>query len=544
MFVDPDEVKSAIRWSRSEVIRAINETRYFDVVVVGGGIHGAAVARLAAFNGLKTALFEASDYASATSSRSSKLAHGGLRYLAQWDFRQVFESVKAREDLFEVAAHLVYPHPFLIPVERGAWLQRAQFSIALPLYEYFTSIRDRRHQWIDSDNQEIKDAFLSRANSLSGCFRFYDGIMSDSRLVIETILAARQEGAFCLNYARVDSINQQIGNEVDIGWTDMRSEEKHRIRAGVVVNCAGPWAPGVGRLTPLSNRVRYSRGSHLIFSRPWEKPALFLPLEGKNRYYFVLPHPAGTLVGTTEREIHGELPADPIPEIDEVKEILSRLESDIPEHGLDSDSLIYGFAGIRTLPLRGKSGDTSTLSRRHVWDLQGGVLTLYGGKYTSAYWTALEGLELVKSFSDKGFSLTPITGRKLPGAFALEGSFDELLRRCSSTEQQKAAKNAHRIFGGRVREFFDQPGDMDLLGEGVLRGAVRFALEYEQVETLEDLMRRRLEVEYGEGHGFSSLSEISKIFAEYRPGVSFESEATAYRDRLKTLHERLGIKPL
>ncbi len=387
----------------------------------------------------------------------------------------------------------------------------------------------------------MRAIFGERASALRGCYRYYDGIMSDSRLALETVLAARQEGARCINYARVDSAVQRISNQVEVGWTDLLSGEKHQLSAGVVVNCTGPWAPFFGRLAPQAGRVCYSRGSHLIFDRPWDHPALFMPLQGKNRYYFVLPHPAGTLVGTTEREVHGEPALDPLPSSDEIEEILARLKEDLPNQRLDRSSLSYGFAGIRTLPMKRGARDTSAISRKHVWDLQGGVLTLYGGKYTSAYWTAYEGLKMVQSTSTKGFQLTPLTGRELPGAFGAEAALKELLSRCQDDRQRMAAVSAFRIFGGRVRYF--EGTDFELVGERVLRGALRIALEYEQVETVEDLMRRRLELEYFPGNGLELLTVIAPYIAEYRPGRDLGAQISDYRARIAGLRAVLGLKP-
>lgn len=539
MFVNQEEIKPELRWSRQEIIRSISSEHQVDVLVIGGGIHGAAVARLAAFNGLKTVLLETSDYASATSSRSSKLAHGGLRYLAMGDFQQVFESVKAREELYRAAPHLVHPWPFLIPVRAGDWLTRLKLQVALPLYSYFSSSGAARTSWVPSTDALTGLAFGRGVKSLSGCFRYYDGIMDDARLVIETITAARQEGARCLNYASVDSVRQLDTDQVEVGWTDRRTDTKYTSRAGVVVNCAGPWAPAAGRLKPLSGKVRYSQGSHLLFDYPWHQPALFMPMEGKNRYYFVLPHPGGTLVGTTEREITGELPLHPFPAPDEIREILSRVSRDLPDHQLNAETLYHGFAGIRTLPLRDRSGDVSRLSRRHIWEFNGGMLTLYGGKYTSAFWTAYEGLKLVQERSRRRFELVDVRERPLPGCFGASEAFEKIGKKIPAQAQGDALRNAFRIHGGRISSFEDQPEALQVLGEKMLRGTVELALQVEQVETVEDLMRRRLGLELSPGYGEDILCEIQRICHEIRPDISFAEEADLYRERLVSMKSAL-----
>ncbi len=540
MFIDPEPVVPDIMRTRPQIIKDINKRAHFDVAVIGGGIHGAAVARLAALNGLSTVLLEMADYASGTSSRSSKLAHGGLRYLAMGDFRQVYESVKAREELYLVAPHLVRPYPFLIPVAKGAWWQRAQYAVGLSLYEMGQGSKQRCHSWLSATVPDVQQAFAGKSHELSGCYQYYDGIMSDTRLVIETILAARQEGAYCLNYARVDSVAQQATGEVHVGWTDVRQDGKYQLRAGIVINCAGPWAPSVGRLQALPHRVRYSRGSHLIFSVPWEKPALFLPLEGKNRFYFILPHPAGTLVGTTERECGADLPLDPNPTCDEVEEILARLARDVPEQKLDRSTLCYGFAGIRTLPVRGEGKETAAISRRHRWELQGGMLTLYGGKYTSAYWTAFEGLRQVERLTG-AFSLKGVGERLLPGAFRAQEELSETLSKCQSDEQRDAVRATHQLFGGQLRHMIENDSGIESLRGKIIKGAIEYACRYEQVETLEDLMRRRLELEFFPDAGEALLARVTSIYAQIKGDSYQENELQQYRNRLSELRRILGI---
>jgi glycerol-3-phosphate dehydrogenase len=365
--------------------------------------------------------------------------------------------------------------------------------------------------------------------------------MSDTRLVIETIMAARQEGAICLNYARVDSTAQQPTGEVRVGWTDVRTENKHELTAGIVINCAGPWAPSAGRLQALPNRVRYSRGSHLVFSVPWKNPALFLPLEGKNRFYFILPHLAGTLVGTTESEYTAALPLDPNPTREEVDEILTRLKRDMPDHGLNRTTLTYGFAGIRTLPIRGTGKETSAVSRRHHWELQGGMLTLYGGKYTSAYWTAFEGLRQIERLTGS-FTLKQAGDRLLPGAFRSQEVLSETLSQCLSDEQRDAVRATHQLFGSQLRYMTDLQGGIESLQGNIVKGAIEYACRYEQVETLEDLMRRRLEVDFFPDPGEKVLAEVAAIYAKVKGETDLESELRLYRKRLSELHTELGIQ--
>lgn len=533
----PESPFGVLAADRAELIAQLSKAKHVDVLVIGGGIHGACVARLAALNGLKTALLERADYASGTSSRSSKMVHGGLRYLEMLDLRQVAEGLKARQDLLQTAPHIVSLQEFLIPVSRGHSWERMRMALGLRLYDLLARTPQRR-LWVDGDR--LPEAL--RGAQLSGAFRYFDGLMRDARLVIENIIAARQEGALCLNYASVDSMSSLQESKVSVGWTDTLTRKQYEISAGVVVNCAGPWVAKAGRLRPspeLASKIRFSQGTHLLFRTPWKGPALFLPLADKGRYYWIWPHFAGTLVGTTERELE-ELPDDPQPTEGEIAEILERLERDVPASGLSKDTAHYAFAGIRTLALRHPGAPVSQLSRRHQWSLSGGTLSLIGGKFTTAAWTAFEGLSRVFELARLGRKPVPLTGRPLPGA----GLFQE-----STTEFRKAAE-AHGVspelqqraisrLGSLVR-FLSTAEAFEPLEGQILRGEVELALAVEQAETLEDLMRRRLELEYFPGHGLEALNSIAAVLKAKRPAADVDKEMESYRNRLDALARLLA----
>ncbi|MCB0355110.1 MAG: FAD-dependent oxidoreductase, partial [Bdellovibrionales bacterium] len=353
--------------SRAESIELLRTQKKFDLVIVGGGIHGSAFARFAQMNGFSVVLLEKGDYASGTSSRSSKMAHGGLRYLELLDFQQVFEGIRAREELFENAAHVVRPEEFLIPVKNHELFTRLKIGLGLTLYDLLLKNPARKHRWIPSRSLNYPE-LESLKGKLRGCYRYTDGLLSDTRLVLENILDARLHGAICLNHAKVEQIDG-ILQKKRVLVQDEIGQQSLEISAKLVVNCAGPWAPSVA----MTERtlVKYSRGTHLLFSTHWDSPSLFLPMPGKSRYYFVWPHFAGTMVGTTEREIL-ELEEDPMPEESEVEEILERLKRDLPESRLDREHLHYAFAGIRTLPLRSQGAEVSRLSRKHIWNEENG----------------------------------------------------------------------------------------------------------------------------------------------------------------------------
>ncbi|NOY53476.1 MAG: glycerol-3-phosphate dehydrogenase/oxidase [Deltaproteobacteria bacterium] len=510
-----------------------------NLLVIGGGIHGAAFARLAALNGWKTILLERDDYASATSSRSSKMAHGGLRYLEMFDFQQVFEGIRAREGLFVSAPHLVKPREFMIPVPKGEHLLRWKLAVGLRLYDLFVRKQERRHRWVPARQQRIP---LFENRVLKGAFIYYDGLMNDARLVLENILSARRQGALCFNYAEVRQVKQTGGGKVRVEWADRISGKSYETEAAVVVNCAGPWvAEACGTLSaPLSRKIRYSQGTHLLFRRPWNGPALFLPMEGKARYYFVWPHFAGTLVGTTEREIQAPVSQDPFPMKDEIEEVLHRLERDLPGSGLNRERLHYVFAGVRTLPLRGSRKGTVCLSRKHLWIRNGSILSLVGGKFTTAAWTVFEGIK--KAAPIVGVSSPrPFRDLPLPGAVGLseaEASFRKEGERRGISPS--ILDRAVARLGSRAGDLSGREAAMEVIGGTLLRGEIESAIQEDQAERLEDLMWRRLDLEYADGAGLDLLPEIAKALGKAKPELDPEKEIQNYRDRIGRLWELMG----
>jgi len=529
------------RVTRSDIIRAIAGTDVFDILVIGGGIHGAATAKISAALGFKTTLIDQGDYASATSSRSSKMAHGGLRYLELFDFQQVFEGIRAREEMFDNIGHIVKPAEFLIPVPRNSWFFRVKLGIGLCLYDILVNKASRRHRWVPRRKLAFPGVDSGRKD-LMGCFVYTDGIMSDTRLVIENILAARRYGGLCLNYCEAKSMKRNERGISEVITFDRLGNREIPIRARLVINCAGPWASLLAmRLGARPKPIRFSRGSHIIFNKPWVGPSLFLPMPGKARYYFVWPHPAGTMVGTTEREVN-ELEPDPLPSQDEIEEILGRIERDIPGAGLSRENACYAFAGIRTLPLRDKGAKSSVLSRKHIWSHEDDVLTLVGGKYTTASWTALEGVKMAARLLNAPVSKQVIEARedlkKLPSSMTPseeaaigDALFD--LKIDQETRSRLITRYGKRLTSDYLQGLSPDP-------DKVIAMEAKIALETEQVESLEDLMRRRLELEYEEGHGEVYLPVIREVFRTVRPEIDFDRESSLYLARMARISKLLG----
>jgi glycerol-3-phosphate dehydrogenase len=524
--------------ARSGLLSSLKSEPQFDIAIIGGGIHGMAVANLASRVGLKVALVEMNDFAAATSSRSSKMAHGGLRYLEMFDFEQVFEGIKAREELFTQAPHIVKPERFLIPIPKGDWFFKLKLKIGLVLYDLMVKDRAHKHRWIPASELQ-GTGFSAGSKDLEGCFEYTDGLMNDSRLVIEHLLGACDNGAICVNYVKVEE-TRTVADGVELRCVDelqQSSQEPNSklvVRAKLVVNCAGPWAPALQGeskdATPLA--VKLSRGIHVLFNKPWKGPSLFLPMPGKARYYFVWPHPGGTMIGTTERDT-SVAEVDPLPTKDELDEVFARVEKDLPGSGLSRASAHYAFAGIRTLPLRDSSKNSATLSRKHIWRLGERILSLVGGKYTTAVWTAWEGVQEAAKFLGRTIP------REAPRAIYPNAiSAQEATRLVAELEGSgMKPSDAQRIvsrYGAKASEFLVNAEWREPISDQLLSGELKLAIEFEQAATVEDVLRRRLDLEYRAGNG---LAELSKVADALGPNTSSDFER--YQTRIEKISESI-----
>lgn len=522
----------------ARIHRACGEA--FDGIVIGGGIHGVTVAKLLSKMGYKTLLLEKGDYASATSSRSSKMAHGGLRYLEMFDFKQVFEGIKCREELFSKASHLVKPERFLIPIYRDNWWLRCKLHVGLRLYDLMVRNRNRRHRWLSV--AELDAALFGPSHSaLMGAFQYTDGLMNDVRLVFEQVISAQSYGCCLLNFAEVVGIEENHAEQpVHVSWRDVLSGVEHRSSAAFVVNCAGPWSP---KIQTLLNRgreypVKYSRGSHLVFSVPWRYPSLFLPMEEKGRYYFVWPHRDGTMVGTTEREVE-TLDDDPTPSADEVQEILERLERDLPHLELTEKSLRYAFAGIRILPRRTANKNVSALSRKHIWEMDGRMLSIIGGKYTTFAWTAVEGVKLVLKHLRTSNQNVPSPIDDLPG-FLEEHERDALIERLVMRYPncEEGIKRAVSRLGRQLLAYDELPEAWCEIAPGVLMVEALHAVEQEHACTIDGVLRWRLELESTLDWGEGAVKSVRAVLASKRSSADLEAECKERDKRLLELTQK------
>ncbi len=366
-----------------------------DVLVIGGGITGAGVLHDAALRGLRVGLVEQGDFASGTSSRSSKLVHGGLRYLKRMQLRITRTACRERDALSRFNPHLVWPLRFLYPSFENDPTPGWQVGLGLTMYDHLTPVRHRHERLAAADALALVPQL--RPAGLEFGLLYDDAAGDDARLVLAVLAAGVLAGGTALSYARVEELlRRQDGRVVGAVVRDEATGVPHRVRAHVVVNATGVWCDQVrGMLGAVPPRLRPSRGSHLLFPRrrlPLDAAVTALsPDDG--RPVFAIPHPEGTLVGTTDVFHEGELAA-PRPSPAEVRYLMRFVTALFPAAGLTLADIVGAFAGVRPI-LDSHADDPSEASREEaVWE-EAGLVSTAGGKLTTFRATAEEVVDAV-----------------------------------------------------------------------------------------------------------------------------------------------------
>ncbi|MBI4414066.1 MAG: glycerol-3-phosphate dehydrogenase/oxidase, partial [candidate division NC10 bacterium] len=379
--------------------------RQFDVLVIGGGMAGAGITRDAALRGLSVALVEKHDFAFGTTSRSSKLIHGGLRYLELFDFGLVAESLRERERLRRMAPHLIRPLPFIIPVYRGAKRGMIQIRIGLALYDLLTpGRRVGRYGGISRERALTLEPGLDGTGLKGAGFYFDDLLLNPERLCLENVFSARRHGARVYNYARVEEFLRDGSRLVGARVRDVLTGEVVRVRAAVLVNATGPWIDQLRALAGLDGGqriVRTTKGVHMLLPR-LTSHAVYVQARD-DRMFFVIPWRTFSLVGTTDTDFAGDL--DRLyATAEEVEYLLSETRRVFPRARIGAADIVYTYAGVR--PLTYEEGERSwQVSRAHkvIVEGEGGnFLSITGVKLTCYRQQAEEAVDRIRVLLGRG----------------------------------------------------------------------------------------------------------------------------------------------
>lgn len=475
----------------------------FDLVIIGGGIHGCGIARDAAMRGLRVALFEKGDIGSGTSSSSSKLVHGGLRYLEQLRFGLVRESLRERSTLLAIAPHLVRPLPFLLPLYEDARVGSLKLRAGLTIYDFLAG-RDRieRHGWLSAVQVANREPHLN-VQKLRGGFHFVDAQMNDARLCLENAVDARIHGAQVWNYVEVERLTQSNGRITGVACRDLRDGHRFEVGAQLVINATGPWYSELrgGAKLAEPTPVRLSKGSHLVFPKLTEGHALLLTARQDGRAYFILPYKGCSIVGTTEVEVEASPDAVEV-STEEEDYLLAELEHALGEHAPKRKDILARFCGVRALRHR-KGESLGELSREaEIVEEAPGLVGVIGGKYTTYRAIAERCVNrAMRLLQRERIEPSQTATKPLPGGdFPDMDAYFQMAEKIVTERYQLEPITLRYLLGtygarhAKILELFDkdpsllQPLELDL---PFTRGEIVFAARYEGARTLDDLIWRR-----------------------------------------------------
>ena len=499
----------------------------WDIIVIGGGVTGAGILRQATHLRLRVLLVEKADFAWGTSSRSTKLVHGGLRYLGQGQFPVTRESVREREWLVQQAPGLIDPLGFLFPVYEGASPNKWTAAAALAVYDYFG--RKWAHSYFKGDDFVLLAPHLG-GEGLEGGYRYFDAVTDDSRMVLRLIREAVRAGGFALNYAAADKLLLDASGRVQgIVLVDMVTGRTLELQSRVVINATGAWADTLRQQVGGSPRVRPSRGSHFLFPL-WRLPVaqaitLFHPRD--HRPVFVLPWEGATLTGTTDIDHRQELEDEPYAEAAEVEYVLEALSVRFPSLRLQPEDIIASFAGVRPIVASGKGVDPHKESRAHAVLEENGLITIAGGKLTTFRPMALDTLQAARRLwpvmpsPDSKARMFDAVPSALPGAEALDSAAHLRLLGRHGADAAALVSAA-------------QPGELDLISGTDSRWAeLRWAARDEGVVHLDDLLLRRVRLGLLLPRGGVALLERIRRIVQPELGwddARWKAEATSYSE--------------
>ena len=479
----------------------------YDLLVVGGGITGAGIALEAARAGASVLLVEQGDFASGTSSRSSKLVHGGLRYLAEGNLRLTWESVRERDRLLEEAPGLVEKIGFLFASRRGDRPGRAAIGTGLLVYDLLA--REGHHARLTGEELLLRAPHLGE-RGLTGGFAYGDAFTDDARLVLRVLFEAEAAGACALNYVRCRGLLRSRGNVAGAVLGDLVSGDERAVRASAVVNATGAWADRLRADVGGTPRIRPLRGSHLLFPA-WRFPAAQAltfrhPRDG--RPLFAYPWERLTLLGTTDLDHPGPLDEEPSIGVSEAAYLLEGAASTFPSLALSPRDAVSSFSGVRPVIGTGKE-KPSEESREHALWLESGLLTVTGGKLTTFRLIALDALRLLRR-------RLPVLSRLGADARVFRPAA-RALRRAPGLDAAEARRLAGR-YGSAADGLVDaaRPGELETMpGTPYLWAELRWAARAEQVVHLDDLLLRRIRpgLLLPDG-GASLLSRVGEVCRE------------------------------
>ena len=518
-------------------------TELFDVLVVGGGVTGCGIALDAASRGLSVALIEKRDFAAGTSSRSSKLIHGGLRYLERFDLGLVREALHERALLAQrLAPHLVHPTPFLLPLEHGL-KDHAYFGAGLTLYDALAGLHPQmpRHRHL-SHAACLREVPSLKPDVITGGISYYDAQVDDARFAVTLAGTASAQGACCVPAVEVIDFLHDGEAIAGVQARDLEGEAEFDVRARVTVNATGVWTTEMERRAGVTSPlpVRPSKGVHIVVPRDKIDSQLALILPTEKSVLFVLPWGSHWIIGTTDTpwEFGLDHPSASRADID----YLLGHANAVLRSPLAKEDIIAVFVGLRPLVAEGKD-DTAAVSREHVVRRsKPGLVSIAGGKYTTYRIMARDAVDVAAR--DLPFSVPPSRTEDLPLLGAV--GFDQAARRAqlhpgAAGLTPRQAEHLARRYGTLALRVLDLAVEDPALREPLagaetyLAAEVRYAVMNEAALHVDDVLTRRTHIAFEEAdRGRKAVEDVAQIMAEPLgwDEETVRHEVAHYRSRL------------
>lgn len=531
-----------------------NTSGEFDVIIIGAGINGAGIARDAALRGLRVLLLDQGDVGSGTTSWSSRLIHGGLRYLEHRELGLVRESLRERERLLRNAPHLVRPLALLIPIYQGARRGRRLIRAGMVTYDLMSYDKSLPRHRMLSPAESLTQAPGLEREGLLGAAVYYDAqVEYAERLVLENVLDAQGFNATVRTYARVDRLLVEGGAVRGVEYTDLRNGSTTAAHAPVVLNVAGPWVDHVLRHTNLSQErlIGGTKGSHIIVDPFPGAPshALYTEARSDGRPFFILPWNGLYLIGTTDTKFEGDL--NELQAVaPEIEYLLGETNHVLPSANLTTASVRYSYAGVRPLPYE-TSESPSALTRRHFIRDHGGafegLISIIGGKLTTYRELAQQTVDLVYRKLGRHDPGTSTDLQSLPGANIRDfAHFSAEFHHEHAALPLKTREHLLRVYGTRAIQVVRSAGeDPELLAEldpytGAIRAEIPFAFNHELAHTLIDVLLRRTMIGLNRDAGLNVIEEAARLVMKYLGWTTERSaaEVEGYRTYVARFHPK------
>ena len=501
------------KFSRADQLDLL-KNQEFDLFVIGGGITGAGIARDAAMRGLKVAMVEARDFCSGSSSKSSKLLHGGIRYLEQIEFALVFEASQERRLHEEsLSPHLAQSVPFLVPVYQWSPHRLFTVSFGVHLYDALALFRNHGTKTMSRDKTLMEEPRLE-SQGLKGGVVYRDVVMDDARIGLENVHSAVFHGAVAVNYVTVRGFDKDGTGRIRGVWLKDGNTQDFMVRAKCFVNATGPWVDYIRKLDrpDAIPQLRPTKGVHMVL--PNEKlgksHAFVLTAKSDDRVFFSIPWFDRTLIGTTDTDYQPDRDG-PLHDLrattNDIDYLMEGVKRTFPTADVNSSMIQSTFAGLRPLVAEEGATDPSSVSRDHrIWQEPSGLFNIAGGKYTTSRTMAAEMVNHAVKFLKKEFTNFGPVERKcatqseplvLPDTAKERKSFERILDDYGSALSPESVTHLQARYGARWQNVADLAMQRPELRERVIgtepdiMAEIIYSRDEEMAASFEDVLRRR-----------------------------------------------------